>query len=200
MPQRKHNEKMEKKEYIPPVWLETVVQMTYREREQSNPREVAFQQQCRAAAMEAYHDALLCQEKQRVGFVPLSFKEYVEGLAKLVGCPLPSLCTRAGTVELGPIHLGNVHEVANLARGLGINLREILAMVRIEMANRLDFTPIPLLLARRRTGTGKSDPLAECEAALQQLEPEYDPASFAELERLEMALRKAYSQEGERLG
>ncbi len=172
----------------PPDWVLTLLE-TVREGgiPAPFPGQETFLQDCRRAAGTARTLALLRRERQRVGFVPLPLREYVQGLAEGLKLSLAGTLAWAGLDDGAWTALG----LARLARGLGMSLRETVAHVRIAFARDRDAMAQSLLLARRRAGEERS-PLDEVEFALGQIEARYDRKNLVELRKFEAAIRAAY--------
>jgi hypothetical protein len=157
----------------------------------------AFRRRCHEAAEIAFSVAKLRSERQRVGFVLLSFTDYVRGLAKVAGIHVDPVLAWFGigdTPRQGPTA---AKALARFARAIGIGLRETLAHTRIEFASQVGAAPIPLLVARRRSTEPRRHPLEECESILKQVEADYDVDSMRDLRRIESELREEYEARGD---
>ncbi len=154
----------------------------------------AFRVRCRDAALAPLALARLREERSRVGFVPLSMADYIEGIAKARGVSLTALLDSHGIAALGPPDAHSAPAFAGLARNLGMSFREALAHIRIGLAEAFEAPPAAILMARARSAPGRRlFPLDQCEAALEHIEASYTPAQSAELRRVESALRAAYA-------
>jgi hypothetical protein len=146
------------------------------------------------AAGIAYSVALLRKERQRVGFVPLSFSDYVNGLMKVNKVALPPVLKWFGIGDLSRPEPAAGRAFARLAQALGMDVREALAHIRIGFAALIDSAPIPLLVARHRSAGPRASQMEECEAVLGEIESDYDLQSLKQLRRTEFEIRAAYKE------
>jgi hypothetical protein len=182
--------------YEAPEWLVEVFEACRRsgtfaaaEAERVSP-ELMYRYQ--GAAKTAHNLALLRKERQRVGFVPLSFADYVGGLVKVNDVALGPVLKWFGIEDLSRPEPSSAKAFARLAQGLGMSLRESLAHIRIGFAALIDSAPIPLLLARHRPSGPRGSQMEECEAVLAEIESDYDLDSLKQLRRTEFEIRAAY--------
>jgi hypothetical protein len=181
-----------------PLWFSQALDI-YRDAHR-NPSEIqpdqpgskAFIQRCRKGADIARRTAQLRRERERIGFVPLSFSDYLKGLAKLVGSPLPPVMGWFGVTDSRQIDRASAPGVARLGRELGLSLQELLAHVRIGFAEAHGTAPISMLAAR--STDGRDDPLRETEDALRQVELKYNPTQLHELRLIESELRSGFGK------
>jgi hypothetical protein len=152
----------------------------------------AFRQSCRHAGGTALILTRLQQEREQVGFVPLAFQDYVEGLAQVVGASLSGVMTWLGLKGWPQLDEAGAEAMARLGHVLGMSLRQILAHVRISFAREWGIAPMPLLLARHRGKGGWREPLEECEKVLEQVETSYDARVLRELRMTQSALQTVY--------
>ena len=180
--------------YEPPEWLDDALRQTFGGGgiQFSEPSE-AFKQRCRTAASVALSVAKLRNERQRIGFVPISLAEYIQGLIKVTGVRIDAVLARFGIDDITRLSTDSVRNLARLAQELNISLREVLIHVRIGFLEKVDSAPVPLLLARHRSA-GLRSQLDECEAVLGTAEAEYDGELLNELRRTEFEIRAAYMQ------
>lgn len=146
------------------------------------------------AARVAHSIALLAKERQHVGFVPLSFADFIYGLVKVNDVPLGPVLKWLGINDLEHPEPSSARAFARLAQELGMSLRESLAHIRISFAALGDAAPIPLLLARHRTAGSRASQMEECEAVLGEIELDYDLPSLRQLRRTEFEIRAAYKE------
>ncbi len=186
--------------YEPPEWLAEVLDACRRsgtfslmneETEQVSPELLGRYSE---AARVAHSVALLRKERQRVGFVPLSFADYVNGLMKVTNVPLAPVLRWFGIADLARPEPSTARDFARLAEALGMNLREALAHIRIGFAALIDFAPIPLLVARHRAAGPRGSQMEECESVLGEIEADYDIQSLKQLRRTEFEIRAAYKE------
>ncbi|MFL6335473.1 MAG: hypothetical protein ACJ754_19350 [Pyrinomonadaceae bacterium] len=185
-------------DYEPPVWLTRSLGLLRNSAllgeyppPASAPPSEGFERRCLEAGRAAFDLRKMRLERQRIGFVPLSFAAYVEGLSKLAGVRLPALLAWLGAEDLPAARAS-----ARLARALGVSLREALAHARISLAEGVDGAPMPLLLARHRA-PGRRDKVEQCEEVLALVEAEYDGARLRELRETEAVFRAAYAESEE---
>jgi len=183
--------------YEPPKWLDEALRQVFDDGhstaiEFSEPSE-AFRERCREAANVALTIARLRSERRRIGFVPISLVEYIEGLVKVTGVQIDAVLARFGIDDIRRVTADSVRNLARLAQELNISLREVLIHVRIGFVEKFDSAPVPLLLARHRSA-GPRTKLEECEAILGTAEAEYDRELLNELRRTEFEIRAAYKE------
>lgn len=185
-------------EYRPPEWLTDVLRMSRTGIDVHNPTPEtgqvsdAFRQRCYAATAVALSMMKLRKERQRIGFVPVSFAEYVHGLAKITGLSLSAVFAWLGIVELARPTLSSTRAWARLAQELGFSLRETLVHVRIGFAEGQNAAPVSMMVAHRHAGGVRGSQLDECEGVLRQLEADYVPQERVEIQRIEAEIRAAY--------
>lgn len=181
--------------YEPPEWLDDALRQTFGSGgaiQLSEPSE-AFKERCRNAASVALSVAKLRNERRRIGFVPISLAEYIEGLVKVTGVQIEAVLSRFGIDDLSRLSTDSVRNLARLAQELNIGLREVLIHVRIGFLETIDSAPVPLLLARHRSTRLRSQ-LDECEAILGAAEAEYEGELLNQLRRAEFEIRATYKQ------
>lgn len=147
-----------------------------------------------SAARVAYSVALLRKERQRVGFVPLSFADYVNGLMKVNNVALAPVLRWFGIDDMARPEPATARAFARLADALGMNLREALAHIRIGFAALIDSAPIPLLVARHRFAGSRVTQMEECESVLSEIEADYEIQSLRQLRRTEFEMRAAFKE------
>ena len=152
-----------------------------------------FHQRCEMAADAAFAITKLRNERRRIGFIPISLAEYLQGLMNITGAQIEAVLLRFGIDEVKNVTSESARKFARLAQELEISLREFLIHVRIGFVERIDSTPVPLLLAHHRSA-GIRDQLSECEVVLGIAEAEYDGELLNELRRTEFEIRAAYKQ------
>lgn len=131
-------------------------------------------------------------ERHRIGFAPIAFASYIQGLAQGIGLPLSSVLEWFGIGDLAQPDRRNAQGFADLAQGIGLNLREALLQIRIGFAEQYGGSPILVHAARFRASDSQLSEFDTCEAALQQLERGYDQAVLRELESVQMEIRAFY--------
>lgn len=181
--------------YEAPKWLDDALRQTFARTdaiEFSKPSE-AFKARCRAAAAVTLSIAKLRNERRRIGFVPMSLAEYLQGLIKVTGVEIDAVLARFGIDDLASVTSESARNLARFAQELNISLRETLIHVRLGFLEKIDSAPVPLLLARHRS-SGPRSQLDECEAILGSAEAEYDGQLLNELRRTEFEIRAAYKQ------
>ncbi len=187
--------------FVLPAWLDNAMSMA---REANLFNEAGddsalltqkFRDRCQAAAEVALSIAKLREERKRIGFVPLSFAEYLQGLVKVANVRLDAVLAWLNIDDLSRPSAAAVPSVARLARELGVSLREALVHIRIGFASQVDSAPLPMLLARYRGSSGRGGQLEECEVALGLIESEYSFNYLSELHELESKIRSAYDNQ-----
>src|SRR4051812_31954834 len=108
----------------PPDWLLNLLRAA---RHQDVPE--GFRQRCRQSAGAALTLARLRRERERIGFVPLSLPDYVEGMARALGESLSEVLAWLGLRELRGEDAAA--PLARLGHALGMSWRETLAHLRI---------------------------------------------------------------------
>lgn len=188
-------------DYEPPAWLaRSLGLLRDSARLGDNPPPAAgppsdgFERRCVDAGLVALGLRKMRLERQRIGFVPLPFATYVEGLSKLAGVRLSSVLAWLDIEDLSA-----VRPSARLARALGISLREALTHLRIGIAEGVDSAPMSLLLARHRSPERRSK-VERCEELLAAVEAEYDGRRLRELREAEAEFRAAYANSEEDAG
>jgi hypothetical protein len=188
--------------YESPQWLAELLD-TYRRSGDFFPADAEAEQvslelmsRYAEAARVAHSIALLGKERQRVGFVPLSFADYIHGLVKVNDVPLDPMLKWLGINDLARPEPSSARAFARLAQEIGMSLRESLAHIRIGFAALVDTAPVPLLLARHRMAGSRGSQMEECEAVLSEIESDYDLQALRELRRTEFEIRAAYKDNG----
>lgn len=185
--------------YVPPAWLREALRLaseskTFGDGGRAPTAGGNFSRRCREAAGVAFSIAELRKERQRIGFVPLSLADYIQGLVKVTRADLSSVLSWFGVADLLRPTEESALALARLTRSLGIGLREALIHIRISLAGRGDAAPVPLLVARHRAGDGAGEQIEDYEAVLSQIEAEYDLVRLRELRRTEARVRSAYDE------
>lgn len=183
----------------PPRWLSEalygtsgLVQFSYPD---AFDEVAAFTRRCREGAKIALGISKLRKEQQRIGFVPLPFADYIQGLVKVSGVSLPEVLAKFGIKDLASSDERSAPTLARLAKAVGIGLRETLAHFNISFATQLNTAPIPLLVARYRRTEPRQTSVDACEAVLRQLASQYDLSSLKELRRIEVGVRAVFTEE-----
>ena len=183
--------------YEPPKWLDDALRELFDDGHgtviEFSPPSEAFRERCREAANVALSIARLRNERRRIGFVPISLAEYIQGLVKVTGVQSGAVLARFGIDDIKRLTSGSARSLARLAQELDISLREVLIHVRIGFVEKIDSAPVPLLLARHRSAGSRSQ-LEECEAILGTAEAEFDGELLNELRRTEFEIRAAYKE------
>jgi hypothetical protein len=137
--------------------------------------------------------ASLREERQRIGFAPIAFAEYVQGLAKSVGVSLSPVLEWLGIGNLSKPEQGTAQAFATLAREIGLSLRETLVQIKIGFAAQFEglFNPIPVSV-RHRSGSTRRSQLEDCETVLKELESEYDMETLRALRSIESEISASY--------
>jgi hypothetical protein len=156
----------------------------------------AFLRRCDEAAEVAISVLKLREERKRIGFVPLSFAEYLNGLVKVADVRISAVLRWLKIDDISRPGPAAARALARLANELGIELREALIHIRIGFAAQSDATAVPLLLARHRgAGAGRAL-LDDCEVILGNVEAGYDLNLWKEVQEVESEVRAAYEELG----
>lgn len=189
--------------YEPPKWLGEAGRLAhearlFRETEaQADDFYPEFGQRCQEAAQVALDIIRLRRERERIGFVPLSLDEYIQGLAKVAGVRLGAVLRWLKIDNLSRPAPAAARACARFAHEIGVGVREALVHVRIGYAAHLSQGTAPLLLARYRGPGGRRGQVEECEVALGQIESEYGLNDLRELHEIESEIRAAYEDRGD---
>jgi len=158
----------------------------------------AFRRRCRDAALAALALARLREERRRVGFVPLSLADYIEGIARSAGVSLGPLLTRLGVPGLSGLDAKSAGALGRLAHAVGIGLREALLHLRIQLAAAFEAPGAPLLTARARGGPPpRGGALSGHDTVLERIEAGYDSAQTQQLREMATAMRAVYVESKE---
>lgn len=169
-------------EYEPPEWLEQTLAIGG-----TSPE---FRRRCEDAALVALSIIKLRRERERLGFVPLPFAEYLTGLAKLAGVALDSVLA---LYELAAIpQWDDLASWARIALDLGFPGKQASALLKIWRVEESDLAPFPIIVAARRPASAAAEPLSECEQALEAIEQSALPDLLRELRMVDEAIRHAY--------
>ncbi len=134
-------------EYQEPEWLKEAL---------AQGRTTAeFRERCEDAALTARSMVKLRLEREKLGFVPLTFAVYVQGLAKLAGVAVDSVLKfyQVSGLEVWE----DLRWLARLARDLGFSRNEASALLRIWRVEGSDLAPFPMMVAARRPGFQSRD-------------------------------------------
>lgn len=184
--------------YDPPTWLKSMLRASTElelfSNDESEIEDVsaAFHERCQEAADLALSLIKLRQERQRVGFVPLSFADYVQGLVRVANVRLSAVLQWLRIDDLSRPTPDCAKAFVKLAKEIDLGLRETLIHIRIGFAILQDSAPVPLLVARHRSPTSRGDELEQCEAVLGKLEAKYELDDLRELRRTEFEIRAAF--------
>ncbi len=154
-----------------------------------------FQARSREAAEIAYTLNKLRSERERIGFVPMSIGDYVEGIAKVANLSLSPTLSWLGISDIRHPDPQSATGFARLGLELGLSLSEILTHIRVAVAGFAGSSSIPLLMARRRSGASGRDDLQECISVLEEIEAKYDQSTLKDLRMIETEIRAVYEQE-----
>jgi hypothetical protein len=130
-------------------------------------------------------------ERERFGFLPLPFGAYLQELARQVALDLQPILAAFGIVEVERPTSQSATTFALLAREFGLDLPQLSLHVRLSVAACQGIAD-PIQLANFDGHVG--DDWAVCEAAFERLEAAYEPPVFAELQRIQAALRAVYDE------
>lgn len=151
-----------------------------------------FRVRCREAAGLALAILKLRRERQRVGFLPVSLTDYLQGLVKVAGLSLAQMLAAIGVQDLTFRSPEVATAFGRLALQIGMSLRETLAHLRIDFATERQLAPMAFLVAHRHAGDPRRTQLEDCEEVLLQIESEYDSKSLSDLRSIEEGIRNGY--------
>ncbi len=161
---------------------------------QSHDASPTFEARCVDAALAAYVISKMSQERARTDFVPVAAEEYVRGLGHFADVDVELAFDWAGVRQRSRLESNEAGPWGRLFHRLGVSLAETLAFFRISLAENAGYGPIPMSIARRgqREDIGT---LAECEAAVLEIELGYPPDLKKELAEILGAVRAAYRKQ-----
>ena len=138
--------------------------------------------------------ARLRELRNQIGFLPMPFWEYVDGLAKLAGVARDVILSWGGLTDTTSWDSYAILQMSRLAKTLGLEARETALLLRMSVAQRVGVAPAACLLAARRDpgATLVTKHLEEWEAALSQIELDYSPDDLADCQRIEREVSAAY--------
>lgn len=154
----------------------------------------SFVERCESAADAALSVAKLRRERYRIGFVPLSLGEYIEGLARVAKISLSRVVDWLGIVGFSKFDSPSSAGLVRLAQEIGMTLRELLVHVRIGFAAEFDSSPVALLVARRRRPGDMRSELDNCEDVLLDIEASYAPERKMKLHEITSDLQSLYEE------
>ena len=152
-----------------------------------------FRARARGAAEIAYTLNKLRAECKKIGFVPMSIGDYVQGIAKVANLSLSPTLRWLGISNLRHPDPQSAAGFARLGLEIGLSLSEVLAYVRIAIAGITGSSPISLLMARCRSGPLGQNDLQECISVLEEIEAKYDQSTREELRLIEDEIRAVYN-------
>lgn len=171
-------------EYRPPVWLTEALDGAV--------VSTGFHRRCREAADAALTLAKLAAEREKIGFVPLSFADYLKGVGRVLGIHLEPVLAWARITDVSHVDSAAVRGFARLWRELGFSAGETLAQLKTSFAERVEGVPLALLAAQRRTEGLHHSALDECESIIGQLERQWKGETVSELREMEAQVRATF--------
>jgi hypothetical protein len=177
-----------------PDWLDAVLRSSLAASE-NEAEEVSaeFRERCRKAGQRAYYIARLRAAMPLLGFLLLPFADYLKRLAALAG--LPQIPEQLGLANPPELTLASARPFAHLAKQIGMNLQEVLIQVRVGVACSVQAAALQLIEARCRSAGTTDNLLIECEAELRQIESQYSPEVFRELQQIQQEIRQAWNEQ-----
>jgi hypothetical protein len=172
-------------EYQPPEWLEQVLV--------KGETSLEFRRRCEDAALVALSIVKLRRERERLGFVPLPFAEYLTGLAKLASVALDPVLAFYDLAALPQWE--QLASWARIARDLGFPGNQAGALLKIWRVEESDMAPFPMMVAARKRACAAAEPLAECEQTLEAIGHSALPDLLREFRMVDDAVRHAYEQQ-----
>jgi hypothetical protein len=131
-------------------------------------------------------------ERERVGFVARPFGQYVESLAIALGLSLTPVLQWLAIPNFRHPTPHTAGAFAKLGLEIGLGLTEILAHVRIAIADLAGFSPSQMLMARHRGGASALTNVRLCNAMLDEIETQYNPSTREQLRRIEQEITSVY--------
>ena len=136
-------------------------------------------------------------EREKIGFVPISIGDYIQGIAKVANLSLSSTLNWLGISDICRPDPQSAGGFARLGLETGLSFSEILTHIRVAFAGFAGSSPIPLLMARCRSGASGRNDLQECISVLEEIEAKYDQSILQDLRLIEAEIRAVYQQEAQ---
>lgn len=156
----------------------------------------AFRQRCQEAGELAFILAKLRNERQRIGFVPLSLASYMKELGRVAGVALDPVLAWLGVPDFTLTGGVSAKALTRLAKAIGLTCRETLVLLRISFAEWMNCEHTLFAYCRSNgKPNGGSGKLEECEARLGGVERRFDPETRRKLGELESAVLREYESE-----
>lgn len=152
----------------------------------------AVRTRMREAGAVAFALARMRSEKQNIGFVPLPFGEYLQGLAKLAGVAMDPVLRWAAIRDFTVFEAKEATGLGRLARTLGFAIEELFLSLRISVAEHAGGAPLPMLAAHR--GASGAVTISQCDRALHQLESSWPNELKTEADAFIEAAAMGYRQ------
>lgn len=191
-----------------PAWLVEALQLAkdwqedWEEFQQplEEPIPAAFQARLAVTTEAALSLARLRREREQRGFMPMSLEPYLGELAKQANVSLPFVLERFGLSRLATAGVESAEALVRLAKTLGLELRELLAHLRLGVVVEHQLAPLAMVARRQFPGGWRNppqrpSPLEECEEYLDWLEQHTDRQHWAEVRRLIIAVKSAWDDE-----
>ncbi len=150
----------------------------------------SLRERMKKAGSASYAMARMRTEKEKIGFVPLPFAEYLEGLATLAGVSLAPVLAAAGISSAAKPTVGTAERIGRLAHTLGLQLEDLILHLRVGIAEQTAGAPLPMLAAHRGVSTGGRP--RECSRFLDQLELRWPPDLRNEMDAIREAAASGF--------
>lgn len=154
-----------------------------------------FMASCDEAADRAYNLALLREKKSQIGFLPLTFAEYVLKLVEETELSPNLIPSLTGLQNLEEITIENIQAIVEFARQIQMTLLEILLLVRLGFVSSMGMGTSHLLFARQRGASPDMYAPDAIEEQLKVVERDYDPKDETELFIILEKIREKYEEE-----
>ena len=152
----------------------------------------SLRERMRKAGGAAYAMARMRAEKEKVGFVPLPFAEYLDGLATLAGVSLAPVLASLGIANAGRPAVSNAGLIGRLAYTLGFGLEDLILNLRVGIAEEAVGAPLPMLAAHR--GASTSSHPRDCARFLDQIELRWPPDLRSEMDAIREAAASGFRE------
>ena len=148
-----------------------------------------FEARCRQAAVRGHRTRSLRAERERTGFLRMSFVDYLTTLARRLGIEAGDMLRGFGIGDLATVEEARL--AGRLAKKIGAPKPEFLEQVGIGLAAL--FGEPTAVLGREINGAGPAAAVGSCEAALARLSK--DPEAAAVIRSVMAASEDAYDRE-----
>jgi hypothetical protein len=186
----------EEEVFIAPDWLIRKLELAGAYAAFTSDHQPAVSEQFRARAFEIAETLnKLRAEREKIGFLPMSIGDYVQGIAKDKNLSLSSTLSWLGISDIRRPDRQSAGGFARLGLELGFSQIELLAHIRVAIAGSSGSSSMPLLMARYRFGALGRNDLQVCMSVLEEIEAKYDQSTLQDLRLIEAEIEAVYLQE-----